>query len=795
MIISRTFQYLLAFILLFTILIADAAVVQKPTKSVAAAKPTGKTSGIKNGHFGKTNGRSIKRVKKIKVTKTSTKIKPNNLQARKRQYHISKTSSTKSSVSNPQIQAGIQIPTTLVNVTLNSLENVLFHVPVGVFTTGEVAQNFNVTLGTYSVAGCFSFLRSDPCSAPDNSCNGPKWDTSGYSHGQGYTHLNTLDLYADGTNYLANVDIGNLSPEISIGAATTLGGLEPLLYNDGLLMFCAPQSPVIFSWFQSLGYTGDQNVLGLFLARNQSDEGELSVGGIDPRRVIGSFQYLQNNNNPNLNVWMATIKSPSVTVDGQNYVISAPTYTASLVVDMTLNSIILDSVLTTFIYASLNAEYDLATQLHTVDCGLRDTAGPLVLQFTDVATDNVLEFTLPAEFYIQNNPLPGNKCAILITSNGLQGTATTGLIILGIPFLTRYYTIFDYTKNEFGFALANLVKPVPPAPMNIPLSTSNGIVYQIPVSVSVPNTNGVNPQSFKLTLDNYDCGSFVASVGCKASDNSCQNPLWDLTGYTSDNTFLDTKYPILAVESRGSSYPVNLTVQTMSSQMNLESTDNSQFQVNLIGLDRTIFGDGFLSFCYNENPDSNFWFTGLGYQDSMNMFGLYLPKDYVIVGDQGELTVGGTDTTKYVAPIQWFPAIPSNGPWVTNTSALVSLLFNGQTVSTLAKTISVDNTATNIILDLVTVRTLRKSLNAVYSPATRRYTVDCSLIQSTPDMSITFAGATFTLPAEYYLVYSPVTGNCSMLITSNDPTFTNLILGIPFLKRYYSAYDFFNNRF
>jgi len=172
-----------------------------------------------------------------------------------------------------------------------------------------------------------------------------------------------------------------------------------------------------------------------------------------------------------------------------------------------------------------------------------------------------------------------------------------------------------------------------------------------------------------------------------------------------------------------------------------------------------------------------------------NVFGFYLSATD---GSQGELTLGGIDSNHYTGQLTYVPLI-SETYWEAELRAFT---VNGQSITTATKVVL--DTGTSIMAGpTAEVKALAALVGAkpyFLNPA--EYTIDCSLVPSLPDITLNIGGNPFVLKGADYVVN--VQGViCLFGFTGIDmpaPTGPLWIAGDVFIRKYYTVFDFAQNR-
>ena len=171
------------------------------------------------------------------------------------------------------------------------------------------------------------------------------------------------------------------------------------------------------------------------------------------------------------------------------------------------------------------------------------------------------------------------------------------------------------------------------------------------------------------------------------------------------------------------------------------------------------------------------------------VFGVYLSD---ASGSPGELTLGGVDNTKFTGELSYVP-LSSETYWEV---ALDTITINGASVTTTKKAIL--DTGTSLLAGpTADVKAIAAKVGAKpFFLNPNEFTIDCSKIDSLPDIDITFGGQTFTLTGKDYVI-NVENVECLFGMTGIDipaPNGPLWILGDVFLRKFYTVFDVGNQR-
>jgi len=333
--------------------------------------------------------------------------------------------------------------------------------------------------------------------------------------------------------------------------------------------------------------------------------------------------------------------------------------------------------------------------------------------------------------------------------------------------------------QDFQITLDNKAK----AGHGLPLTNFLNAQYYATVTIGTP------PQEFKVVLDTGSSDLWVPSSKC-----------------TSIACFLHAKYDSSTsstYKQNGSAFEIPYGSGSLSGFVSSDLLDFAGMEIK-----GQLFAEA------TEEPGLAFAFgrfdgiLGLGYDTiSVNhitppfyelinhkliddkVFAFYLGDTNK--GDEGgEAVFGGYDEAHYTGEITWLP-VRRRGYWEIG---LDSFSFGKDTLELENTGAAIDTGTSLIALPSDIAELLNKEIGAKKS-WNGAYTVDCEKVASLPDITFTFSGYNFSLPATDYIMNAQ--GTCISSFQGLDippPLGPIWIIGDTFLRKYYSIYDLGKDR-
>jgi len=168
------------------------------------------------------------------------------------------------------------------------------------------------------------------------------------------------------------------------------------------------------------------------------------------------------------------------------------------------------------------------------------------------------------------------------------------------------------------------------------------------------------------------------------------------------------------------------------------------------------------------------------------VFAFYLSNDPSV---PGELDFGGTDPAHYSGDLIFFP-VTQQKYWMI---AMDDFKINGKSYTQTRKAV-VDSGTSLLAGPLAEVKEIAAALGA-HAFVKGEFLIDCGKITTGAAVNIVLSGKTFTLQPKDYII--DVEDTCLLAMVGLDipaPTGPLWILGDPWIRKFYSVFDFGQNR-
>ncbi|CZT45193.1 related to aspartic proteinase precursor [Rhynchosporium secalis] len=168
-----------------------------------------------------------------------------------------------------------------------------------------------------------------------------------------------------------------------------------------------------------------------------------------------------------------------------------------------------------------------------------------------------------------------------------------------------------------------------------------------------------------------------------------------------------------------------------------------------------------------------------------------------VIEANGEMTIGGVDTTKYKGPLTYFPKV-TRGAIANYWGVHVNKITYGSTTLSLSSNAIVDAGTT---LTWIPSSAFNAFLSATHGKVDEQSGLPSFTTKPTANLGFTIGSTTYTLTPAQYLVpqaqfanFGMATGKYYAMLGSAGNSDINIILGQKFLEYYYSVYDETNSR-
>lgn len=299
-------------------------------------------------------------------------------------------------------------------------------------------------------------------------------------------------------------------------------------------------------------------------------------------------------------------------------------------------------------------------------------------------------------------------------------------------------------------------------------------------------TLGTPAQKFQVIFDTGSSDLWVASSNC---DSSCgRHAKYDSSKsstYVKNGTAFNIEYGSGPVAGYESSDVLNMGGLVVKDQIFAEVTDASGLGgAYKLGKFDGILGLAFPILSVNHVPTAFENLVKQGLVESPQ-FAFYLGNS---AKDFGELTLGGSDSTKYTGELSWVNLLAATYWEIT----LGGFSVGGTSFASQTKAI-VDSGTSLLTGPSDVVKQVAAAIGAKEVIA-GEYMVSCKY-DTLPSFDFTIDGKVYTLTAEDYLI--PDGDLCLLGMIGLDipaPTGPLWILGDVFMRKYYTVFDYGNKR-
>ncbi|CAH1182870.1 unnamed protein product [Phyllotreta striolata] len=324
---------------------------------------------------------------------------------------------------------------------------------------------------------------------------------------------------------------------------------------------------------------------------------------------------------------------------------------------------------------------------------------------------------------------------------------------------------------------------------DIILNNNEDYEYYGEISIGTP------PQTFKVFFDTGSSAFCVPSKKCESDDKPCRKKPQQIrldksSTYKANDTKFNIMYGSGFVEGFLSSDNVEIAGITVTDQLFGEATDElgNSFDVGKF--------DGILGMGYNSlvrKPNTVLANLIAQNADLSPIFSFYLNRDTDgKIG--GELTLGGADPQYYKGEFTYL-TVSTQEYWQIK----MDKINVGSSAFCAGSCNAIVDTGTSFITG--PKEEIDKLQNAIGNKRFRgTYYVDCNKVSSLPDVDFVLNGKTFTLKSKDYVVkFIERNGTTACLSGFDGVTFNPgdegfWVLGEVFMGKYYTKFDFENNR-
>ena len=312
---------------------------------------------------------------------------------------------------------------------------------------------------------------------------------------------------------------------------------------------------------------------------------------------------------------------------------------------------------------------------------------------------------------------------------------------------------------------------------------------------------------FRMLVDTGSADTWITGPDCRSEDFSC-GPLSQKETYKQANGFVSA----FQFAIRYASAIVRGRVAVGSVKFGSFSSERFPFGISTYEYKTGTHTDGILGLAFpricqmcSRVTDVK---TILDFFN-INSFNIYLSK--TADGDQGELSFGLPDRSRYVGEMKYEP-LTSHGYWQFKTK---SVSVNGNKIHLFIRTAIADTGSSLIIMDSISgllhcfilsllmletnhlclASRINKQLGAKWSSYYNMYKISCETKRTGPPITFKMAsGNKYIIPAESYVLYDAPTGKCFSAINQGGFSAMMVVFGDPFLRTFYTQYDLAQSR-
>jgi len=298
-------------------------------------------------------------------------------------------------------------------------------------------------------------------------------------------------------------------------------------------------------------------------------------------------------------------------------------------------------------------------------------------------------------------------------------------------------------------------------------------------------TIGTPPQPFEVLFDSGSSNLWIPSSHCWFWDIACkEHNQYDhdqSSTYVRNGQYIQISYGTGSMSGFLSQDSVSVSGLNIQNQVFAEAMSEPGDSFTNANFDG-IFGMGYQSIANDDvvPPFYNLFAQGLVESD---VFSFYLARNASSTYG-GALILGGSDPAFYNGSLTYVP-VSQQGYWQFE---LASATVSGQSLCDNCQAIA-DTGTSLIVAPQAAYDTVNAAIGATLE-SDGNYYVDCSTVNSLPNVDFVIGGTTFTLEPSAYI--SNVDDSCMSAFTDMGIDFW--ILGDVFIGSYYTEFDLGNNR-
>ncbi|ORX99161.1 cathepsin D [Basidiobolus meristosporus CBS 931.73] len=309
---------------------------------------------------------------------------------------------------------------------------------------------------------------------------------------------------------------------------------------------------------------------------------------------------------------------------------------------------------------------------------------------------------------------------------------------------------------------------------NLPLQNENDLSYYGEITIGTP------PQKFTVILDTGSADLWIPSIACQGAaclNHNRYNAKASKTHRAIGKNFT-TQYGDYVVSGTVSEDVVDIGgLKIPKQRFGQATTEDDGFEYIVAD---GMLGLGFQGLSKTKQPPV---FYNIAKDKSITdpVFAFWLGK-YPL---GGELTIGGVDPNRYAGTIKYSPVVRQEY-WEIKVT---SITIGDKNIPLTVKSAAVDTGTTLINLPTKEALELHSFMGAQYTDD-GKFIVPCD--KQYPVINFNFNGITFPLVSDDYIIRAD--GFCISGFRAVDYDRPVIILGEPFLRRYYSVFDFGKKR-